>query len=145
MQAISNLIAWAIGEKPKERHYPENVVILHQYRRGLRAPSLSAFPLKLETWLRMADVTYQVYFNKKIFYKNFKLKLQELKNDFTLELSPTGKVPWIIYNGELVSDATFCLEFLRQKFNKDLSAHLSPVDQTIAHSFSKMAEESLRW
>ena len=30
--------------------YPKDVVILHQFPRGLRAPSISPFPLKLETW-----------------------------------------------------------------------------------------------
>jgi hypothetical protein len=30
--------------------YPKDVVILHQFPRGLRAPSPSPFPLKLETW-----------------------------------------------------------------------------------------------
>ena len=30
--------------------YPKDVVILHQFRRGIRAPSISPFPIKLETW-----------------------------------------------------------------------------------------------
>lgn len=30
--------------------YPENVVILHQFSRAIRAPSGSPFALKLETW-----------------------------------------------------------------------------------------------
>jgi len=30
--------------------YTKDVVILHQFPRGLRAPSISPFPLKLETW-----------------------------------------------------------------------------------------------
>jgi hypothetical protein len=34
----------------KRQSYPKDVVILHQFRRGLRAPSASPFCLKLETW-----------------------------------------------------------------------------------------------
>jgi hypothetical protein len=44
----------------KVRAYPKNVVILHQFPRGKFTPSASPFALKLETWLRMADVKYQV-------------------------------------------------------------------------------------
>ena len=34
----------------KRALYPKDVVILHQFPRGLRAPSASPFPIKLETW-----------------------------------------------------------------------------------------------
>jgi hypothetical protein len=44
----------------KRANYPDDVVILHQFPRGLNAPSPSPFALKLETWLRMADIKYQV-------------------------------------------------------------------------------------
>ena len=34
----------------KRALYPKDVVILHQFPRALRAPSVSLFPIKLETW-----------------------------------------------------------------------------------------------
>jgi hypothetical protein len=34
----------------KRRFYPKDVVILHQFPRATKAPSLSPFPIKLETW-----------------------------------------------------------------------------------------------
>ena len=40
--------------------YPKDTIILHQYPRGLRAPSPSPYSLKLETWLRMAGIPYKV-------------------------------------------------------------------------------------
>ena len=40
--------------------YPRNKVILFQFPRGPYAPSLSPFALKLETYLRMASIPYQV-------------------------------------------------------------------------------------
>ena len=40
--------------------YPRDKVILFQIPRCLYAPNFSPFPLKLETYLRMANIPYQV-------------------------------------------------------------------------------------
>ena len=40
--------------------YPADTVVLQQVPRGTRAPSRSPFPLKLETYLRLAQIPYQV-------------------------------------------------------------------------------------
>lgn len=58
----------------KRKSCPPNTVLLHQFRRGEWAPNISPFPLKLETYLRMAKIPYQViiiiinfnYFSRKI-------------------------------------------------------------------------------
>ena len=39
---------------------PSDTVILYQFPRSVRAPSISPFALKLETWLRMANIKYIV-------------------------------------------------------------------------------------
>jgi Ca2+/Na+ antiporter len=39
-----------ISRRKKATKYPKDIVILHQFPRGLRAPSVSSFALKLETW-----------------------------------------------------------------------------------------------
>ena len=46
-------------KKPK-KDYPRDVVILHQLGRAPLTPNLSPFCLKLETYLRMAKIPYQV-------------------------------------------------------------------------------------
>jgi hypothetical protein len=43
---------WASVEK--------NMVILHQFERGKFTPNVSPFPLKLETYLRMTGIPYEV-------------------------------------------------------------------------------------
>lgn len=48
-----------MGNKNNKTH-PKDVVILHQFPRGLNLPSISPFALKLETYLRMAEINYQV-------------------------------------------------------------------------------------
>ena len=110
----------------KKQNYPKDVVIVHQFPRNPKIPSPSPFCLKLETWLRMADIKYQ--------------------NDFTmLGRSAKGKVPWITLNEEDVSDSHFCIEFLAKKYNKDLSKDLQPVEKSMARALFKMTEESLFW
>ncbi len=42
----------------KRSKYPKDVVILHQFPKGFRAPSMSPFPLKLETWYALLFSVY---------------------------------------------------------------------------------------
>ncbi|KAJ8313241.1 hypothetical protein KUTeg_009209 [Tegillarca granosa] len=42
----------------KRTNYPANIVILHQIERGPFAPSYVPFAVKLETYLRMANLPY---------------------------------------------------------------------------------------
>ena len=62
-----------------------------------------------------------------------------------MELSAKGKMPWITYNNNDISDSQICIEFLMKEFNKDLSNHLILSQRAIARAFLKMTEESLRW
>jgi len=41
-------------------NYPRDTVILHQIGRGPYAPSISPFAVKLETYLRLANISYEV-------------------------------------------------------------------------------------
>ena len=42
--------------------YPRDKVIVHQITKGTYAPSLGHFVLKLETYLRIAKIPYEVRF-----------------------------------------------------------------------------------
>ncbi|XP_006812515.1 failed axon connections homolog [Saccoglossus kowalevskii] len=105
--------------------YPRDIVILHQTGRSRFTPSLSPFPLKLETYLRFAKIPYKSVHGR--------------------QLSPKGKTPWIEYNGQTLSDSGFIIEFLNKEFKVDLNTHLSPSDIAVARAFQKMAEEHLYW
>ncbi|KAJ8313240.1 hypothetical protein KUTeg_009208 [Tegillarca granosa] len=67
------------------------------------------------------------------------------ENVHSYEMSPKGKMPWIEYNGEIVSDSQFCIEFLNKKFDKDLNKHLSLENKAIGRAFQKMLEENTYW
>ncbi|TRY76585.1 hypothetical protein TCAL_00118, partial [Tigriopus californicus] len=78
-----------------------DVVILHQFPRPKACLSASPFPIKLETYLRIAEIKYI--------------------NDFEFPYHPqTHKSPWITINGEHFADSQLCIETLNRKFNKDL-------------------------
>uniref|UniRef100_A0A0L8FH13 GST N-terminal domain-containing protein n=2 Tax=Octopus bimaculoides TaxID=37653 RepID=A0A0L8FH13_OCTBM len=60
-------------------------------------------------------------------------------------MSPKHKTPWITYNGEVVSDSQFIIEYLNKKFNLDLNSHLSEEQRGVARAMQKMIEENLYW
>nr|CAH0109178.1 unnamed protein product [Daphnia galeata] len=103
----------------------EDVVVLHQLDRGVFTPNISPFPLKLETYLRMANITYQ--------------------NDFKNPMGPKGKTPWMTLNGMDYVDSQLCLELLAKRFQRDFSSHLSAEEQAVARSLQIMAEEHFYW
>uniref|UniRef100_A0A0B7AYA7 Thioredoxin-like fold domain-containing protein n=1 Tax=Arion vulgaris TaxID=1028688 RepID=A0A0B7AYA7_9EUPU len=104
---------------------PPNTVVLYQWPRGPYAPSASNFPLKLETYLRLANISYVNY--------------------FSIHRSPKGKVPFITYNGELVSDSQFCIEYLNKKLDRDLNKSLTKEERAVAKAIQVMVEEHLYW
>ncbi|BFZ26109.1 hypothetical protein BsWGS_29147 [Bradybaena similaris] len=104
---------------------PPNTVLLYQKPRGPYAPSMSNFPVKLETFLRMAKVPYV--------------------NDFSGKLSPKEKSPFISYNNEIVSDSQFCIEYLNKKLNLDLNKDLNKEQRAIAKAIQVLVDEHLYW
>ena len=79
----------------------KDVVILHQFPRGLTCINLSPFPMKVEAWLRVNGVKYEV--------------------DDRFPMNPeTGKSPWVTLNGEEIADSQMVVEKLARHFGKDI-------------------------
>jgi len=105
---------------------PPGTVVLHQIPRGTYAPSISPFPIKLESFLRLHNIPYVCDF------KNFK--------------SPKGKLPYITYNGQVVSDSQLAMEFLKQKLHlDDLDKKLSDEQKAVANALRVLVDEHLYW
>ncbi|PVD31944.1 hypothetical protein C0Q70_07370 [Pomacea canaliculata] len=102
---------------------PRDVVLLHQLGHGLQCPSLSPFALKVETYLRMNNISYKSLYDRK--------------------MGPKGKSPWIEYNGEVIPDSSFIIAFLNRQFNIDMNAFLTPHDRGVATALQRLAEDSL--
>nr|KAG5708360.1 hypothetical protein BaRGS_034391 [Batillaria attramentaria] len=109
----------------KKKKVPPDTVLIYGVGRGPGAPSVSPFPLKLETFCRMARIPYMV--------------------DHGHKMSSKGKTPWMEYNGQAVADSQFCIEHLKSERGLDLSADLSPLELAQARAFREMTEENLYW
>ncbi|OWF39913.1 failed axon connections homolog [Mizuhopecten yessoensis] len=107
--------------------YPPNTIVIHQLGRGPYVPSLTPFAIKLETYFRLEGIPYQA--EHALYRKSQK----------------TGKVPFLEYNGEEVSDSEFILEFLSKEKNFDMHKGLTAEQIGVGRAFQKMAEENTYW
>ena len=98
-------------------------VILHQYTRCRLIPNASPYPIKFETYLRMAEIPYE--------------------NDFTLPMSSKGKSPWMTFKGQDMADSQLCMEHLAKTLDKNLSAHLTPEERSMARGIRAILEDHL--
>ncbi|XP_076439600.1 failed axon connections homolog [Babylonia areolata] len=115
-----------LRSKKARRTAPKDTVLIYGLDRGMAAPSTSPFPLKLETFCRMAGIPYMV-------------------NHGGI-MSSKGKSPWMEYNGRAVADSQFCIEHLRaERGDLDPDAGLSPLQIAQARAFRELTEENLYW
>ncbi|EDV22436.1 uncharacterized protein TRIADDRAFT_5603, partial [Trichoplax adhaerens] len=87
--------------------------------------SSSPFVLKLQTFLRMANIKY----------------VHDPKNHFGRK----GKMPWIELDGKDYCDSTFIIEFLRERFNLKIDNNLNEQQQSLARVIQKTIEENTLW
>ena len=88
-------------------------------------PTASPYGLKLETWLRMADIPYETEVVTRTVG------------------SPKQTIPYIREDGELLADTGFIIEHLIEQYGDRLDAKLSPRQRAIGHMARRTLEESL--
>jgi glutathione S-transferase len=118
-------MAPSTADREKWEKLDKDTVVLHQFSRGKVTPSISPFPLKLETYLRIADIKYE--------------------NDHKHFRSAKGKTPWITVNGKDVSDSFFIMEYLKENLKKDLSGHLKPEELAVARTVQVTLDDRFNW
>ncbi|KAL8561538.1 hypothetical protein ACOMHN_057231 [Nucella lapillus] len=102
---------------------PANVVLLHQLGHGVDCPSLSPFVLKVETYLRVNNIPYKSLYDRK--------------------MGPKGKTPWIEFNGDVIPDSSFIIEYLNEKFNLSMDAKMTSYERGVAKGLQRLGEEHL--
>lgn len=102
-----------------------NRIILHVFRPTPRVVNASPACLKLETFLRMANLQY--------------------KTDTSRKTSSKGKMPWMEFDGQPVADSNFCIHLLNKELGVDVDSQLSDAERASAHSILTMLEENTYW
>ncbi len=88
-------------------------------------PNLSPPCMKLEAWLRMAAIPYEVA-------------------PLDLSKAPKGKVPYIhAEDGTTMGDSTLIIEHLTARHGRDLDAGLRTEQRAISLAFRRMMKENL--
>ncbi|WP_137937641.1 glutathione S-transferase family protein [Chitinivorax sp. B] len=106
---------------------PAQPIKIYQFPKLWGLPNISPFCMKLETYLRLADLPYEI-----------------IKGDHVFR-APKGKLPFIDDGGQIISDSSLIITHLKQRYGDPLDQHLSDADKAIAHTFQRLFEESLYW
>jgi len=90
---------------------------------GVPFPTSAPFPLKLDTWLRMANIPFEFV----------------IAND--PGKGPKGKSPWIEIGDLRMGDSSLIIEYLEQRYGVDLDAQLDSQQRALAITIQRMLEE----
>jgi glutathione S-transferase len=102
-------------------------IVLHQFSPNWGLPNSSPFCMKLETYLRMAELPYELVFEDK------------------LDKAPKKKMPYIEDDGQKIGDSNLVIEYLQKKYGDRTDAHLSPTDRAISLAMRRLIDENLYW
>ena len=98
---------------------------LFQFHPAFGVRNMSPFCLKLETWLRMTGIEYEIVWTS------------------DTRSAPKGKLPYIVDGEVTLGDSTLIIEYLKGKYGDILDAALSLEQRVQAHVWRKLFEESL--
>jgi glutathione S-transferase len=105
------------------------MIQLVQFAPAFGLPNASPFCMKLETWLRMADLPFEA-----------------VNDGMRVMKAPKAKLPYIVDdNGTVVADTTFIIEHLQRRRGITLDAALTPAERAVATAFQRLFEENLYW
>lgn len=102
------------------------MIVLYQFPRCWQIPNPSHFCVKLETYLRMADLEYRMI----------------PTIPFT---APRGKLPYIDDNGVKIADSRAIIRHLQQHYGPGPDTGLSPAQLAQALAWQRLLEEHLYW
>ncbi|KEG15053.1 hypothetical protein DQ04_00201060 [Trypanosoma grayi] len=123
MCAVGKQISAQVNFKNLER----DTVHLFIHHRWSHGPNYFPACLKVETFLRLAKIPYTVHFTS------------------DASASPTGRLPFIVYNGTVIGDSEFIVQFLKEEFKVTMDDHLTPEEQAIGLITRRLAETSLNY
>lgn len=103
------------------------MITLIQFPRGLGLPNPSPFCMKVETYLRMAGLQY------------------EIRATPDPRQAPKGKLPVLEEDGRQIPDSAFILRHLQSAHPHPMEDGVRDADRAVAHAFARMLEERFYW
>lgn len=101
------------------------MIKLIQYPRAKNFPNFSPFCVKLETYLKMADIPYEIQFS----YETRKF--------------PRQKLPVIKDEEKMITDSSFVIDHLREKFGNNVDANLTEDQIALAEVIQRTVEDHM--
>ncbi|MBL8628928.1 MAG: glutathione S-transferase family protein [Rhodospirillaceae bacterium] len=102
-------------------------ITLHQFLPLYGLPNASPFCVKLETYLRMAGLPYEV---------------SQINGP---PKSATGKAPYITIDGQTICDSGLVILHLEQKYGHPVDGKLTLEQRAQSLAFQRLMEEHLYW
>ncbi|MCD6047045.1 MAG: glutathione S-transferase [Gammaproteobacteria bacterium] len=103
------------------------MIRLYQFAPCWNLPSASPFCVKLETYLRIANIPHETVI------------LSDPRK------APKGKLPFIEDKGKKIADSSLIIEYIKQTYGDKVDAHLTNEQKSVALAFQRMVEEHLYW
>jgi len=103
------------------------MIDLYQFQPAFDIPNLSPFCMKIEAFLRISNLPYQ------IIHQNDPRK------------APKGKLPYIRDNGVVIGDSELIMDYLESKHGFKVDGHLSSLEAASQHAAIRMLDEHLYW
>lgn len=104
------------------------MIKLYSFGSGFDVVDPSPFVLKVDVYMRMANIEYE--------------SIPDVGN---LKKAPKGKLPFITDGGTTVADSAFIIPYLQEKFQVELDSKLSNKQKSIAYLLGKSLDENLYW
>jgi glutathione S-transferase len=103
------------------------MVELYQFPAAFGLPNVSSFCLKLETYLRMAEIPFTSVYG------------------IDMARAPKGKMPYIKDRDLVLGDSNFIIEHLKKTYGDRLDLKLTVTEQAISLALRRLIEENLYW
>lgn len=103
------------------------MIKLYQFPTAFGLPNLSPFCMKVELFLRMADLEYEVI------------------ESVNPRIGPKGKLPFIEDEGVRVADSQLIIDYLQERYDIDIDAKLTPQQKALTLLVQRTFDEHLYW
>jgi len=110
-----------------KKDFEKDIVYLYQFSRCPQLASCSPFCLKVESFLRMAEINYQNV--------DHKLRYRSKK----------GQLPFVELNGKEIADSDIIIKELSEYFGKNLDANLTEDQKTVSYALESMLNNHTSW